>query len=58
MTQTFDPFSEVPPDRQSNVPGDLRLGSAAGSGERWTPPEEGLIEQTTRIVRRRKWIIL
>jgi tyrosine-protein kinase len=58
MTQTFDPFSEVPPDRQSNVPGDLRLGSAAGSGERWMPPEEGLIEQTTRIVRRRKWIIL
>jgi capsular exopolysaccharide synthesis family protein len=58
MTQTFDPFSEVPPDRASTVPGDLRLGSAGGPGDRWTPPEEGLIEQTSRIVRRRKWIIL
>jgi capsular exopolysaccharide synthesis family protein len=58
MTQTFDPFSEVPPDRTSGVPGDLRLGSATAAGGRWTPPEEGLLEKTTRLVRRRKWIIL
>ena len=58
MTQTFDPFSEVPPERASNVPGDLRLGSAAGSGGDWAPPEEGVLERFTWIVRRRKWIVL
>jgi capsular exopolysaccharide synthesis family protein len=54
MTQTFDPFAEVPPDRSSDGPGELRLGS----GGRWTPPEEGLVDQVWRILRRRKWVVL
>ena len=58
MTQTFDPFSEVPPERASDVPVSCAWALPRGSGGDWAPPEEGLLERFTWILRRRKWIVL
>jgi len=54
MTQTFDPFADVPspPSAESGA------GFASPPGDAWTPPEEGLLEQLARTLRRRKWIVL
>ena len=55
MTQTFDPFADVP----GPAPADSGRGSShTGTGGQWKPPEEGLPEQLARILRRRKWIVL
>ena len=52
--KTFDPFAERAPTRSSaeDVDGKSHLGAT------WSPPEEGLLEQAWRLLRRRKWIIL
>jgi capsular exopolysaccharide synthesis family protein len=55
MTQTFDPFADVPsPSSSEGGNGYARTGA----GDSWTPPEEGLPEQLLRILRRRKWVVL
>jgi len=54
MKQTFDPFAEPlteSPQSESPVP-------SADGRRTWTPPEEGLVEQLARTLRRRKWLVL
>lgn len=56
MTQTLDPFSDGPlPHASGDQVDSIGPGLSAGG---WTPPEEGLLDQVSRIVRRRKWIVL
>jgi Mrp family chromosome partitioning ATPase len=52
MTQTFDPFADTPERKPLDAAG------VAGADGGWKPPEEGLVEQLARILRRRKWIVL
>jgi capsular exopolysaccharide synthesis family protein len=61
MKQNFDPFTEAPADKPPGSPLTENLPSPAlfsPTHSGWSPPEEGLVEQALRILRRRKWIVL
>lgn len=55
MKQRFDPLVEAPPPSSS---GHSLSPTRPGVSGGWDPPEEGLVEQVLRILRRRKWIVL